>query len=389
MRLSRRLSLGLLLLAGLPAAASATATRVRSLGGDGDFFEDTANVLRWYGCLPSYGNTAVLELGEFDPAHGATAADQQAVRQGAGAHIDLGPQGRDGTVAAYLFRSGERADQPGAMTLMYGRKWGGTQVALLAAVDEADFVADVPQGVRRDTSLRLCWGLGARFDLGSRSYADLAGEWRGSRVEYARSDLPRGIAQTSWGSYGLRARAVCGGGRTWALIPAISYDREARWEAGAAASSPPDLLDSWTKRAGLGVNLFPTGDLLGIAAIEGRWGRERIAPLAADGGGPGAVSLHYFNTLVARLGLEARLRPWLTLRGGVLSTAGFRGWTPPRNLGLRDDFDLTLGLGLHLGDFDADFLLNDDALFNAGSIVTNAGSGERSTFSSVSLAYQF
>ncbi len=53
------------------------------------------------------------------------------------------------------------------------------------------------------------------------------------------------------------------------------------------------------------------------------------------------------------------------------------------------DFDLTLGLGLHLGELDADFLLNDDAPFNLGSLVTNAGAGEASTFSSVSLAYRF
>ncbi len=47
-------------------AARATETRLRSLGGGGDVCEDLANVLRWYGCLPSYGNTALLELGEFD-----------------------------------------------------------------------------------------------------------------------------------------------------------------------------------------------------------------------------------------------------------------------------------------------------------------------------------
>ncbi|MHB8078703.1 MAG: hypothetical protein ACYDIE_05570 [Candidatus Krumholzibacteriia bacterium] len=376
-------AVGLLVLCA--AGASATETRVRSLGGDGDYFEDLANVPRWYGSLPSYANTAILELGEFDARAGDSARDRQAVRQGAGALFDLDAARRYGTLGLYLFRDAEAADGPGARILMYGKAWAHAQAGLVvgnrteAAADTA--AADALWQRLQETLV----GLGVRLDLGEVSYLDVAADWRGSALEAGEASWP-GLDDHARTSYSLRARAFYGPRREWALVPVCAYRRDDRWQSGERSGDPVRQA-AWQARYGLGLNLFPTGDLMGLVSCEYRRGvDEHYAP---DRGGDYLVERLTCSLLVARLGLEARLRPWLSLRAGVHSTPDYRLSAPTPYFGLTDDFDLTLGCALHLGDLDADFLFNDDAPFNLGSLVTNAGEGEASTFSSVSLAYRF
>ncbi len=364
-------------------AARATETRLRSLGGVGDLCEDPANVLRWYGCLASYGNTALLELGEFgrygDPR------DRQAVRQGAGGQFSLGPDGRDGTLGAYLARHGDTGAWPAAWNLLYGRAWPSCQLALLFGVNKSDveYPGEEAGSRARDREDEV-FGLGGRCDLGSRAYLDLAGEWRGAWLEYRDPAVPAAIADRSWGSFGARGRLFWSVTPELVLVPYFAYARDDRWELDSpwTGLAGPYRLDAWSTRGGLGLNLLPSGDMMGIVALELRRGRQREAGTA--------LAAASWSEIVARLGLEARLRPWLSLRAGALTAGGpDHGVRPASPDGLPESFDLTLGLGLHLGDLDADFLFNDDAPFNLGSLVTNAGDGEASTFSSVSLAYRF
>jgi len=380
-----RLSLIIVLACGAlgAGAARATETRLRSLGGVGDFCEDPANVLRWYGCLASYGNTALLELGEF--GRDGAPRNRQALRQGAGGQFRLGPDGRDGTLGAYLARHGDTGTWPAAWNLLYGRAWSSCQIALLFGVNKSDVenAESDASGWARDREDEV-FGLGGRCDLGSRAYLDLAGEWRGAWLEYRDPAATVAIADRSWGSFGARGRLFWKVTPELVLVPYFAYARDDRWELDSAWTgwAGPYRLDAWSTRGGLGLNLLPSGDVLGIVGLEVRRGRHHEEGTASAGTS--------WSEVVARLGLEARLLPWLSLRAGALTASGpDTGVNPDSADGLSETFDLTLGLGLHLGDLDADFLLNDDAPFNAGSLLTNAGSGEASTFTSVSLAYRF
>jgi len=51
--------------------------------------------------------------------------------------------------------------------------------------------------------------------------------------------------------------------------------------------------------------------------------------------------------------------------------------------------DLNLGLGLHFGAFDADFVFNDDAPFSLGQLLLGAGYQRTSNFTSITLRYAF
>ena len=389
MRLLRRLvSLRLLRLAAavglivlVTSAAFATETRVRSLGGNGDYFEDVANVPRWYGSLSSYANTAVLELGQFDASAGNSARDQQAVRQGAGALFDLDAGRRYGTLGLYLCRDGEAADGAGARVLMYGRAWTHAQAGLVVGYRREFDHGEIDEDLRETLV-----GLGTRLDLDDTTYLDLAGDWRGTSTDYREPRAQPVLDSRSWGSFSLRARAFHGPRKGWALVPVCAYRRDDRWLLGEPPGRPVRR-DSWDSRYGIGVNLFPTGDIMGLVSCERRLGEKSHYVLNGDG--DMRIDRATFDMIALRLGLEARLRPWLSLRAGAFSTPDHRREQPATNFGLTDDFDLSLGIGLHLGDLDADFLFNDDAPFNLGSLMTNAGEGEASTFSSVSLAYRF
>ena len=190
------------LIALLASVASATETRVSSLGGGGDYFEDLANVPRWYGSLPSYANTAVLELGQFDASAGNSARDRQAVRQGAGALFDLDSGRRYGTLGLYLFRDEESADGAGARVLMYGKAWTHAQAGLVVGYRRAFYHGEIDEDLRETLV-----GLGARLDLGETTYLDLAGDWRGTSTDYREPGAYPVLDSRSWDSFSLRARA--------------------------------------------------------------------------------------------------------------------------------------------------------------------------------------
>lgn len=383
-----------------PGVAVATTTRVRCLGGAGDYLEDLANVLQWYGSLVSYGDVAVLELGRIgeDQSQGS-GARRQTGWQGMGAHVDLDPEGRVGTFGLYLEDGPPGESAAGEIAMLFGRGLGDRgQVGVMLGLDVVDggdsgadalVVEDLLRGVRL--------GLGGRCDLGSETYLDAAGELRGAHVRYLdRLEAPLIFDSDRWRSFALRSRLFWEPRPGLALVPLISYTREDRPTSSVAAA--PMLFDAWQLRAGLGVNLLPGPDLLGLIACEYRRQRQRFyAPLRRDLELPDAATelresmgSDANSLLVIHAGLEARLLSWLTLRGGAFAAPTAREQVADfGSLRAIDAFDLSVGLGIHVGDLDVDVLFNDDAPFNFGSLLTNAGGGEVSTFSGMTVIYRF
>ena len=101
--------LALLLLAVFADSAAATEARLLALGADGDFLEDVGHARRWYGCLASYPDLVLAELGDYLPA---SSGQPRLRRQSAGAHLALDAPGRWGTAALYL--QADDADEGGA-----------------------------------------------------------------------------------------------------------------------------------------------------------------------------------------------------------------------------------------------------------------------------------
>ena len=110
----------LLLLATLiiTTSAHATTTRVRSLGGQADYFEDDSGVLRWYGSLVDYPQLASLDLGDWSHDTGEIA------HTAGGLHYQFDQAGKWGTGAIYFGDDLPEPDPGGWFRLIWARRFG-------------------------------------------------------------------------------------------------------------------------------------------------------------------------------------------------------------------------------------------------------------------------
>jgi hypothetical protein len=373
------LALGLL----LSAPASATSTRILSLGGDGEYLEDEHNVLFWPGSLPDYPNVGILELGDV-LAEGDDWSSP--VRQGGGVHFRLARSDRWGTGALYLSEAREGEQLPGTWTALWACTCEGLQLGLLGSWSRFAETVGGQDAWQEDTAV----GLGLRADLGGRLYGDLAGVWYGTDRDYGGGAVEEG----RWGSYAWRLRLFIGLRDNVAAVPFFENAGRDHLAWREDLGDPPVTdLDARLTRAGLGLNVLPDADNLLVASYEYRWGKEDYSRLPWYG-----LSLEE-NRLarhVLRLGAESRQLAWLTLRGAVRQeirdderATHFGGGFEYRQDFRDPTLELSVGIGLHLGAFDLDLLVNDKAPFSLGFFLTGAGQEEDVNFTSATLSYTF
>jgi hypothetical protein len=372
------LALGLL----LSSAAGATSTRILSLGGDGEYLEDEHNVLFWPGSLPDYPNVGILELGDVL----AEGDDWSApVRQGGGVHFRLARSGRWGTGALYLSEAREGERLPGTWTAAWARACGGLQLGLLGSWSRFAETAGGQETWQEDSAV----GLGLRAGLGERIYGDLAGVWYGTDRDYGGAK-----EEGRWGSYAWRLRLFVGLRESVALVPFVENAGRGHlaWREDLGDPTATDL-DARLTRAGLGLNVLPDADNLLVASYEYRWGKEDYSRSPWYGL---YLEENRLARHVLRLGAESRQLAWLTLRGAVRQeiphderSTHFGGGLVYREDSRDPQLELSVGIGLHLGAFDADLLVNDKAPFSLGSFLTGAGQDESVNFTSATLSYTF
>jgi len=363
----------------------ATSSRVESMGGGDDYFEDINNVLRWYGSLASYGGTALFELGET--------SGSSVERRGATLIADLTRGGGWGTAGLFLF--GDNPDE--VIRLAWGKRFGGVQIGLQWKLRwEAYHWYDQSLGESGvlDTDDQV-FGLGARWELGDRLFLDTAGDvaQTGRRVELADAivepndftlDTLSGRMRLFWG---VNDRSV--------IVPLLGYRRDLRKER---IDTYWDVFDRDRDEfiLGLGGNHLPDADTMIVGSFTYGLSHEDLANPRDDSSEVDEVSTTA-NTYILRMGIERRLLPWLTLRAGamqvlehaVISTLDSGMTELVRQDDDNEHLDVSLGLALHFGPFDADFAVQDETPFYFGSIVTNAGNGSDTTWSKITLQYVF
>ncbi len=376
----------------------ATSTRIQSLGGDGDYFEDDFNVLRWCGSLPGYGDLAVLELGNIFLN---STAQSEVFHQGAGIHAHLDRAQRWGTTALYVSDVADPYQLPATISLMWSHYLGPVQAGISYQWARVDDTSDPTEGAitRQETNATL--GLGLRFDLADRAYLDLAGDWIGTARAYERrlgpDAFPYVEQEGMWQSYAFRGRAFWGVTETVALVPLVDHWHHEHLDLSVRESAVPTELDARQTRLGLGCNVFPDSDNMLVMSYEYRFGAGTRAALPNSNDLTRSESEAHSHHL--RLGIESRLTSWLTLRGGaqqvlpeVEVTAFAAGDAEAGEIVGRSEepqLDLNLGLGLHFGAFDADFVFNEDAPFALGQILIGTGDQRDSNFTSITLRYGF
>jgi hypothetical protein len=389
-----------ILFAGALAPAGATTARLRSLGGQGDYLEDDANVLRWYGSLVDYPGRAVLELGTWDHEAPGPLSDRIGGR-GGGLHARFDRAGRWGTGAVYFGEDLPAPDLGGWIQLLWARRLGPLAVGASfrgSSYSEAGRTtgSDALDG---QSAFTHGLGLGVRWDLADGLYADLAADLRHVDVDYLRGSTgPTVSGVGGWDGLGARARLFQELKRELALVYRAEWLRDRRPLVDAIMADLVDL-DLDVLRGGVGCLYLPDADNLLIVSVDyHRIDETRRArhPFFADF----THGERAWWRLDVRCGLEARLLPWLTAR----AAAGYRRTVDEAQLvhdwsdgfqervygyAVRVRTPVVLGLGLHAGPFDADLVLNDTApwgLDHAGPVADDDRAGG---FSAITLAYRF
>jgi hypothetical protein len=382
------------LLAATAAPSTATEARVRALGGGADFLEDPTGVQRWAGSLVDYPQHATLELGRWHHEAADTVS-----RRGGGLHHRFDAAGRWGTAAIYFGEDLPRPDPGGWVRLIWARQFGPVS---LGATFRGTSYSDADDGdelaLTGESRYLHDLGLGLRWDVSDRLYLDLAAEALDAEVDYY--DNQNGITREDlggWDGFALRGRAFQRLGPTVVATGRVDWRRDTRPITDPVIGGLADL-DADIFHGGLGFTILPDPDRLVIASVDYQRRedqRRATIPFHADW----ETTWRLWWRLDVRVGLEARLRPWLTVRAAT----GYRRTVDESLQRYRwsDDFTdshydylitvdvpVALGVGLHLGDLDLDLTYGEAAPFAGGTAVIQQPAPERRT-TTASLGYRF
>ncbi len=175
--------------------ASATDARVASLAYAGNYIEDDYNIFTWYATLPSYSNMVWIGMTYYSML-GPTQGESYNTYMGAS--YGLGEEGKFGTLAMFY-----QSYSPGlnlfAMMEWPGTYWPGTNIfgwpltskftilygysmekmslgLYFARADEMEKETEDDESVEESYAYTTI-GLGLRFDIGEKMYADIAGDF--------------------------------------------------------------------------------------------------------------------------------------------------------------------------------------------------------------------
>jgi hypothetical protein len=403
MRTAFRLLLPAALLLVWPAGGLASSARINSLGGSGGFFEDDNNVLRWCGSLGDYPDLAIIETGHFDLTNGYDDDWGKSVSgPGGGVHARFDQAGRWGTGGLYFHGRADDSDPGslhrsylgGSVTALYSREVAGVSAGLMFRhTADTEFQGTVPFENTYERS-RDDIGLGARLDLSTNAYLDVAADIR-HITDRAYGYDPMHLhwdtgVLDSWNNYGLRARAFIGLNDRLALVPLgeyISEDFTGTSYAGAGLLRETSDNKGRMIRVGAGLNFFVDADNFLLFSTEYFDGKIDHSIRDLDGDIDDFWQENY-AVLLMRLAFETRLTHWITVR----ASSGYehvdnQGDLPNPPTG--EHIPLGLGVGLHLGNLALDLALADREPRGLSRYGATLPAVDSSTWLSITLSYGF
>ncbi len=381
--------------------AAATLTRARTLGGNLNYFEDDAGVTVWYAALLDYPDQAVLDLGDYDH-DGEGAWNERTTGTAGGFHAKLDQAGA-WAVGVYLQEDLPTGAPGGGATVLGAHQFGKLGVGLRGQFTSHFEGANSTEFDGYGESLYFhSYGLGLRWDVSDNVYGDIAGEIVNVQGDAADQGVWALPPQQTWATWGARTRWFVATGEKTVLVPVLDHRQDDRQVYSDIIGAPADQHARLTA-AGLGVNILPDPDNLVIVSGEYRWGREEYDRLEGN-----STTWEYdsseliYNEVHARIGIESRVLPWLSVRGALAyyrlqqERMATRGETVPGEpdrwleaKAIDVSTPVTVGFGFHLGAFQADLLLNARWTETYGTMPFGPTPLQRGTYSALTLGYRF
>jgi len=393
--------LSVLVLVALAAPLMATESRQMALAGVGPYIEDDYNIFTWYATLPSYSNTVWIGLNYgYDYYDGGVRAAQAGPSsynyQYMGASYGLGKEGKYGTLAMFYY------DYSPGLNVANNGNWNGSNVFTESADSKWTLMYAYPMekmsiGLffnRADNSYKyenetttayehqLAYttiGAGIRFDLGDKSYADVAFDYNVASFKDKGEEFSSSYGEVSQDAntmMDVRGRLFWQWTETITLVPYVEY-------ASFDFSLKADSAIAWKEnyygdkammfKLGIGANLKINENNLLVFAVEPYtyYKEEPSDPPTGQTYKETEVLLPTF-----RLGLESDVKDWLTFRVGAEKDfykdeyKHTTATTSETDTYIGSDFNFYMGLGFHVGDFDIDALVNPDLPFKVGYWLT-------------------
>ncbi|MBD3222031.1 hypothetical protein GF314_12400 [bacterium] len=390
----------LMVTAVLAPMAAASSARVRTLGGVHDLLEDDTGVVRWPGALIDYTDLATLALGDWAHDLDGAARDHVAGRGGT-VHVALDRRLLGLDAAGLQYGEDLAAPDPGGwIQMMIARGAGPVDLGLaFRATSHSEASGRHDEPLTGDSRFLHALVLGARWDVGDRTYVDLALEGMDSEVDHYRRDQETPVVEENLRtarSWGARARGFHQLTDRLVWVGRLGWYRDRRPVTDDVFD---DLVDYEGDhfRGGFGFHVMPDPDnLIVVTGDYRRLEDERQArhPFQARW----ETGWREWWRIDARVGIESRVSPWLTVR----ASATYRRhvddgrheyrWSEDfveraYDYQVRVDTPITVGVGLHLGQFDCDIVANATAPFEVGQTTAGIDDGAATNLTGVTLRY--
>lgn len=375
------LSLAIALAALFAMPAKATESRQVALAGAGSYIEDDFNIFWWPGTLPNYANTVWMSVNSeyYD--------EYEDLFLMIGGTYGLGEDNRYGVLGMWFWHMDEGLNPfgdyeyincwwPGMgrfndvldhkVAIMWGYAMEGASFGLgFSRADNAyKTTFTTPQYKYDAHQAYTTVNAGVRFDIGDNMYMDIAFDlsWVNYSWEQADAVSSEDRSVDANKMYSIRARGFYEWKENFTWVPYFAY----QGFDFRIKSDDPAFFDSGDKATnftiGLGSNITINEDNLLVFAVDIYDFTNRKPSQDPD---DEAYEIKYIVFPRFYLALESDVTDWLTFRAG--------GW---QELGKIDekctvgideditgtatwsDFEMSLGLGFHVGDFDIDCVLN-------------------------------
>ncbi|MDD3641979.1 MAG: hypothetical protein PHQ19_00725 [Candidatus Krumholzibacteria bacterium] len=400
-----------LMIVAIAMPAFASETRIRTLGHMiAPYIEDDANVWTWYATLPSYANLVTITAGyedvyiygddtgwyndyiyaKFGLTYGLGEENKYGVLGLWWEETTLGPLFGHETWGPYDYNTVQFDEWVyNKWNVMWGYQMDGIAFGLyFNRADNGEYVEgtwgdeDI-EGEMHEAYTTL--GLGVRFDIGEAMYADVAFDYTMVNWTYLEPedvDAENEITEDANSMMGFRGRLFYEWTDMITWVPYVNY-RMGDFSVKSSNDEYYGDFDCWGFKGfhfdlGLGANIQVNDETMLILAVE-PYGMAKAEP-SECGAEAGESSLKATLFPGMAFGFESDVRDWLTFRAGCDKV--FVKWTEEYEGDIEGEdgsieykstsapFNWFLGVGLHVGDFDIDAMVNKEVPFSMGYWLT-------------------
>lgn len=356
------------------SVASANRTRVATMGGTDILLWDEENMFWCPALVTGYPNEIIAEMPSYPPAseHGNATV---------GAFLTNDQMASMGVLGLVLNRPTTSVPdaflQPiPSFDLIYGRKMGGIGLGGMITIARNSSSLSPDDSTKVDmSSMILGITPGVTFAIGQKGSIDIGFGYE--MRSFTDDNQQLDVKSEADGAMGLEAglRAMLPMGQYVFFIPHFGFGMgKLNWKttAGSVTTKYTDS-DGSMFGGGVGLNIMPFEETTVLAGFDVAMASEENSSTLY----PDSIDKTSSMTPMLVFGAESRFNSWMTGRVGAMKTffasQKVESYDGTEASLATDSFQMAIGLGMALGDFNLDVKLHEDFLFTGPEFIGGSG----------------